>query len=83
MHETETEEAEEEIEVPYRERTSNIGFNITYLVDVLANLSSERVNLAFGDANSSALVTMPGRERLQVRRDADENLNPIKTRPQG
>jgi len=29
---------------------------------VLANLSSEKVDLAFGDANSSALVTMPQRD---------------------
>jgi DNA polymerase-3 subunit beta len=32
------------------------------LLDVLQNLSSERVSLAFGDANSSALITMPGRD---------------------
>ena len=58
----EQEEAEEEIEVPYKGENLDIGFNITYLLDVLGNLASERVNLAFGDANSSALVTMPGRE---------------------
>ena len=57
----ESEEAEEELEVPYNGETLDIGFNITYLLDVLGNLGSERVNLAFGDANSSALVTMPGR----------------------
>jgi DNA polymerase III subunit beta len=58
----EQEEAEEEIEVPYKGENLDIGFNITYLLDVLGNLASERVNLAFGDANSSALVTMPGRD---------------------
>jgi DNA polymerase-3 subunit beta len=58
----EQEEAEEELEVPYQGDPLDIGFNITYLLDVLQNLSSERVNLAFGDANSSALCTMPGRE---------------------
>ena len=57
----ESEEAEEELEVPYNGETLDIGFNITYLLDVLGNLGSERVNLAFGDANSSALVTMPER----------------------
>ena len=58
----EQEEAEEELEVPYQGDALDIGFNITYLLDVLANLGSERVNLGFGDANSSALVTMPGRD---------------------
>jgi len=58
----EQEEAEEELEVPYQGEALDIGFNITYLVDVLGNLASENVQLAFGDANSSALVTMPGRD---------------------
>jgi DNA polymerase-3 subunit beta len=57
----EQEEAEEELEVPYQGDNLDIGFNITYLVDVLGNLASEHVRLAFGDANSSALVTMPDR----------------------
>ncbi|TMG99312.1 MAG: DNA polymerase III subunit beta [Betaproteobacteria bacterium] len=59
---TEQEEAEEQLEVPYKGEGLDIGFNITYLLDVLQNLSSERVRLAFGDANSSALITMPGRD---------------------
>ena len=59
---TEQEEAEEQLEVPYQGEGLDIGFNITYLLDVLQNLSSERVRLAFGDANSSALITMPGRD---------------------
>jgi DNA polymerase-3 subunit beta len=58
---SEQEEAEEELEVPYKGEALDIGFNITYLLDVLQNLGTERVVLAFGDANSSALVTMPGR----------------------
>jgi DNA polymerase-3 subunit beta len=58
----EQEEAEEELEVPYQGETLDIGFNITYLLDVLQHLATERVQLAFGDANSSALVTMPGRD---------------------
>jgi DNA polymerase-3 subunit beta len=59
---SEQEEAEEELEVPYQGDSLDIGFNITYLLDALANLSSDEVRFAFGDANSSALVTMPGRE---------------------
>ena len=59
---SEQEEAEEELEVAYSGDPLDVGFNITYLLDVLANLSSEKVQLAFGDANSSALVTMPERD---------------------
>src|SRR6516225_2207335 len=59
---SEQEEAEEELEIKYSGGPLDVGFNITYLLDVLANLSSEKVDLAFGDANSSALVTMPQRD---------------------
>jgi DNA polymerase-3 subunit beta len=55
---TEQEEAEEELEVAYQGDALDIGFNVTYLLDVLQNLGSEKVQLAFGDANSSALVTV-------------------------
>jgi DNA polymerase-3 subunit beta len=58
---SEQEEAEEDLEVDYKGEALDIGFNITYLLDVLHNLSTDRVLLAFGDANSSALVTMPDR----------------------
>jgi len=58
---SEQEEAEEDMEIAYKGDPLDIGFNITYLLDVLHNLSAERVILALGDANSSALVTMPER----------------------
>jgi len=58
---SEQEEAEEELEIEYKGDALDIGFNITYLLDVLHNLATERVLLAFGDANSSALITMPDR----------------------
>jgi DNA polymerase-3 subunit beta len=59
---SEQEEAEEELEVAYKGDPLDIGFNITYLLDVLQNLGTERVELAFGDANSSALVTVAERD---------------------
>lgn len=58
---SEQEEAEEELEIDYKGEALDIGFNITYLLDVLHNIATERVLLAFGDANSSALITMPDR----------------------
>ncbi len=59
---SEQEEAEEEIEIAYRGEGLDIGFNINYLLEVLQNLDTNEVQLAFGDANSSALVTVQGRD---------------------
>jgi DNA polymerase-3 subunit beta len=59
---SEQEEAEEELEVAYKGDPLDIGFNITYLLDALSNLTVDRVRFQFGDANSSALVTMPDRD---------------------
>jgi DNA polymerase-3 subunit beta len=59
---SEQEEAEEELSVGYSGDALDIGFNITYLLDVLSNVQGDKVNFAFGDANSSALVTLPARD---------------------
>ena len=56
----EQEEAQEELEINYPGEAVDIGFNITYLLDVLTNVHSEQVECALGDANSSMLVTLPG-----------------------
>ncbi|HSS70979.1 MAG TPA: DNA polymerase III subunit beta [Casimicrobiaceae bacterium] len=58
---SEQEEAEEELEVGYNGEALDIGFNITYLLDVLQNLATDQVVLSLGDANSSALITMHDR----------------------
>jgi len=58
---SEQEEAEEELEVGYKGEALDIGFNITYLLDVLQNLATDQVVLSLGDANSSALITMHDR----------------------
>jgi len=55
---TEQEEAFEEIEVPYSGEALDIGFNVTYLLDVLGNVASDQVTCSFGDANSSVLITI-------------------------
>ena len=59
---SEQEEAEEELEIGYNGDPLDIGFNITYLLDVLYEPDQREVYFAFGDANSSALVTMPERD---------------------
>lgn len=56
----EQEEAEEELEVKYEGEPLDIGFNVTYLLDVLNNLSADQIECALGDANSSMLMTVPG-----------------------
>ncbi|MDP5008836.1 MAG: DNA polymerase III subunit beta [Glaciimonas sp.] len=53
------EEAIEEVEIDYGGDSVDIGFNVTYLLDVLNNLKCDSVNVALGDANSSALITVP------------------------
>lgn len=58
----EQEEAEEELVVDYVNDALDIGFNITYLLDVLNHIDVDKVDISFGDANSSALLTIPGRE---------------------
>jgi len=58
---SEQEEAEEELEVGYKGEGLDIGFNITYLLDVLQNLATDQVVISLGDANSSALITMHDR----------------------
>ncbi|MDR0233297.1 MAG: DNA polymerase III subunit beta [Zoogloeaceae bacterium] len=61
----EQEEAEEEIEVEYTGAPLDIGFNVTYLLDVFNNLSGDKVRWSFNDASSSALITMPDNERFK------------------
>ena len=61
----EQEEAQEEIEVSYDGEALDVGFNVAYLLDVLNNRSEETIEWGFNDANSSALVTIPGNERFR------------------
>jgi len=61
----EQEEAVEEIEIDYGGDGIDIGFNVTYLLDVLANLKCDSLNIALGDANSSALISIPENENFK------------------
>jgi DNA polymerase-3 subunit beta len=55
----EQEEAKEELEIDYNGDTIEIGFNVTYLMDALANMSVEMIKIELQDTNSSALITVP------------------------
>jgi DNA polymerase-3 subunit beta len=58
---TEQEEAQEELDVAYSGDALDIGFNVGYLLDVLNNLDCDEIDCSLGDANSSALFTLPER----------------------
>jgi DNA polymerase-3 subunit beta len=58
----EQEEAEEIVPVEYRGERMEIGFNVSYLQDVLNVLQSAEVTLSVADANSSALIEGAGNE---------------------
>lgn len=55
----EQEEAKEELEIDYGGDAIEICFNVTYLMDVLANMSVDMVKLELQDTNSSVLITVP------------------------
>jgi len=55
----EHEEAKEELEIDYNGDAIEIGFNVTYLMDALANMGSEMIKLELQDTAASALFTVP------------------------
>jgi len=59
------EDAQDELEIDYAGDGLDIGFNVNYLLDVLANLKNEQIRFALGDALGSALITMPDSERFK------------------
>ena len=52
----ELEEAEEHIDVDYNGDDLEIGFNVTYIIDALAAISCDEIELLFTDGNSSCLI---------------------------
>ena len=55
----EQEEAKEELEVDYNGDAIEIGFNVTYLIDALGNVSQETLRIELQDSSASALFTLP------------------------
>ena len=64
-HNPEQEEADEEFEVDYNGGGLEIGFNVTYLLDVLASVRSDNIEITLSDANSSCLMREPGSEQYR------------------
>ncbi len=59
-HNPEQEEAEDQIEVGYEGEEIEIGFNVNYLLDALAAIDTDRVQIGLTDSNSSCLIMAPG-----------------------
>jgi len=59
-HNPEQEEAEDEVEVTYPGEDIEIGFNVNYLLDALAALDSDKVEIGLTDSNSSCLIRSAG-----------------------
>ena len=55
----EQEEAVDELDIDYSGDAIEIGFNVTYLIDALSNMSQDMVKLELQDSNNSALLTNP------------------------
>jgi len=55
----EQEEAVDELEIDYSGDAIEIGFNVTYLIDVLTNMEQDMVRMDLADSNSSVLITIP------------------------
>ena len=59
-HNPDQEEAEEELAVDYAGPDLEIGFNVTYLIDVLNVISEDKVQIRLIDSSSSSLIDSPG-----------------------
>jgi DNA polymerase-3 subunit beta len=62
----EQEEAQEELEISYAGESLEVGFNVTYLLDVLNNVASDTVEIHLNEPMSSALFTLPGNEQFKA-----------------
>jgi DNA polymerase-3 subunit beta len=62
----EQEEAREEIDIDYAHEPLDVGFNVGYLLDVLANIKTEALQWSVQpDVNASALITSPDDDQFK------------------
>ena len=55
----EQEEAIDELDIDYSDEPIEIGFNVTYLIDVLANMGQEMVRIDLQDGSNSVVFGIP------------------------
>lgn len=63
---SEQEEAQEELEVDYTGEPLELGFNVTYLLDVLNNVSVDEIEIHLNEPMSSALFMIPGNDQFKA-----------------
>jgi DNA polymerase-3 subunit beta len=61
----EQEEASDELDIDYGGAPIEIGFNVSYLIDVLANMSQDMVRIQLSDGNSSVLFLQPDHDHFK------------------
>ncbi|MBX9935820.1 MAG: DNA polymerase III subunit beta [Burkholderiaceae bacterium] len=61
----EQEEAMDELDIDYSGDAIEIGFNVTYLIDVLTSMGQDMVKVQLQDGNSSALLTIPDNDSFK------------------
>jgi len=61
----EQEEAVETLEVEYSGDAMEIGFNVNYVLDALAAVDSDQVELGISDANSGCVIREPGNDKTK------------------
>jgi len=62
----EQEEAQEELDIDYEHEPLDVGFNVTYLLDILTNIKSDEIIWSvMPDTNASVLLTLPGDEQFK------------------
>ena len=59
------EEAVENIDIDYTGQDLDLGFNVTYLLDVLCNLRNSDVRFSFSTSQAATLLTMPESEQFR------------------
>jgi DNA polymerase-3 subunit beta len=58
-HNPEQEEAQEEVDMDYTGPDIEIGFNVSYLVDVLNTIKADQVHFYIQNTDSSLLIVSP------------------------
>jgi len=61
----EQEEAVETLEVEYSGDPMEIGFNVNYVLDALAAVDSDQVEVGISDANSGCVIREPGSDKTK------------------
>lgn len=63
---TEQEEAREEMDIDYAHEPLDVGFNVSYLLDVLSNVKGDSISWSVQpDVNASALITSPDDDQFK------------------